>query len=150
MVIIIVMTPYEYIKNHVNVKVQPSIIDGVGVFALRDIQENEELFKLWEGESGEYTLSDEQLNTLDTDVKMHLLNMYGYKEVNGNYTMFVILNKDCHWIFKTPLHWVNSCSWDSEPNLDKEKLIAKKFIKKGEEILIKYGKYDKFKRTRTI
>ncbi len=67
------MTPYEYIKNHVNVKVQPSIIDGVGVFALRDIQENEELFKLWEGESGEYTLSDEQLNTLDTDVKMHLL-----------------------------------------------------------------------------
>lgn len=144
------MSPYEYIKNHINVILQPSVIDGVGVFALRDIQKDEELFKLWEGESGEYTLTDDQLNSLDEDIRYHLLSMYGYKEIDGKYTMFIILNKNCHWIFKTPLHWVNSCAWNEEPNIDKSTLKSKRFIKKGEEILIKYGKYDKFKRIRTI
>ena len=71
------MTAYEYIKNCVNTKLEPSRIEGVGVFALRDIQKDEELFKLWEGESGEHILSNEELNTLDDSVKLHLLNMYG-------------------------------------------------------------------------
>jgi hypothetical protein len=144
------MTAYEYIKNHINIKLQPSLINGVGVFALRDIQKDEELFKLWEGESGEYTLTDDELNSLDESVKEHLLNMYGYKQIDGKYTMFVILNKDCHWIYKTPLHWVNSCGFDETPNIDRDTLRTKNFIKKGEEILLKYGKYNKFKRTRTI
>jgi hypothetical protein len=144
------MTAYEYIKNHINIKLQPSLINGVGVFALRDIQKDEELFKLWEGESGEYTLTDDELNSLDESVKEHLLNMYGYKQIDGKYTMFVILNKDCHWIYKTPLHWVNSCGFDEIPNIDRDTLRTKNFIKKGEEILLKYGKYNKFKRTRTI
>lgn len=144
------MTAYEYIKNHINIKLQPSLINGVGVFALRDIQKDEELFKLWEGESGEYTLTDDELNSLDESVKEHLLNMYGYKQIDGKYTMFVILNKDCHWIYKTPLHWVNSCGFDEIPNIERDTLRTKNFIKKGEEILLKYGKYNKFKRTRTI
>ena len=144
------MTAYEYINNHINVKLQPSTINGVGVFALRDIQKDEELFKLWEGESGEYILSDEELNSLDEDIKAHLFNMYGYKEIKGQYTMFVILNTNCHWIFKTPLHWVNSCGWDETPNLDKKTIKTTRFINRGEEILAKYGKYNKFKRTNTI
>jgi hypothetical protein len=144
------MTAYEYINQYVNVKLKPSIIQGVGVFALRDISKDEELFKVWEGESGEYTLSDKELSLLDEDIRTHLFTMYGYKEIKGQLTMFVILNTNCHWIFKTPLHWVNSCSWDETPNLDRETLKATRFISKGEELLIKYGKYDKFKRTRTI
>jgi len=144
------MTAYEYIKKYVNIKLEPSIINGVGVFALRDIQKDEELFKYWEGESGEYTLTDGELNSLDVSVREHLLNMYGYKKIDGNFTMFVILNKDCHWIYKTPLHWVNSCAWNDTPNMDRDSSVANKAIKKGEEILLKYGKYDKFKRTRTI
>ena len=144
------MTAYEYINQYVNVKLKPSIIQGVGVFALRDILKDEELFKVWEGESGEYPLSDKELNSLDEDTKAHLFNMYGYKEIEGRYIMFVILNTNCHWIFKTPLHWVNSCGWDEAPNLNRETMKATRFINRGEEILIKYGKYDKFKRTRTI
>ncbi len=144
------MTAYEYIKNHINVKLQPSPINGVGVFALRDIQKEEELFKLWEGESGEYTLTDEELNSLSNDIREHLLNMYGYKEIDGEYRMFVILNKDCHWIYKTPLHWVNSCSFEEEPNVDKKTLKVTKFIKKGDEILLKYGKYNKFRTNKII
>ena len=38
------MTAYEYINQYVNVKLKPSIIQGVGVFALRDILKDEELF----------------------------------------------------------------------------------------------------------
>ncbi len=144
------MTAYEYIKNHINTKLQPSLINGVGVFALRDIQHQEELFKLWEGESGEYTITDDELNSLDDSVKEHLLNMYGYKEIDGKYTMFIILNKDCHWIYKTPLHWVNSCAWNEEPNIDRDTLKSKRLIKRGEEVLLKYGKYNKFTRTKTI
>lgn len=144
------MTAYEYIMHYVNVKLDASKVHGVGVFALRNIEEGEELFKEWEGESGEYTLTEEELNSLDSNIKEHLFNMYGYKQIDGQYQMFVILNKGCHWIFKTPLHWVNSCGWDETPNIDKETLITKKFIRKGEEILAKYGKYNKFKRTNTI
>ncbi len=144
------MTAYEYIKNHINTKLQPSVINGVGVFALRNIQKGEELFKLWEGESGEYVLTDDELNSLDDNVKEHLLNMYGYKEIDGEYRMFVILNKDCHWIYKTPLHWVNSCSFEEEPNVDKKTLKVTKFIKKGDEILLKYGKYNKFRTNKII
>lgn len=144
------MTAYEYIRDCVNVKLDVSRIQGVGVFALRDIEEGEEIFKVWEGESGEYTLTELELNSLDERIREHLFNMYGYKQIDGQYQMFVILNKGCHWIFKTPLHWVNSCGWDETPSVDKETLIVKKFIRRGEEILAKYGKYNKFKQTKTI
>lgn len=69
------MTAYEYIRDCVNVKLKASLIHGVGVFALCDIKEGEELFRVWEKESGEYTLTDSELNTLDRDVKEHLLDM---------------------------------------------------------------------------
>ena len=144
------MTAYEYIKNYVNTKLQPSPINGVGVFALRDIQKGEEVFKLWDGKSGEYTISTEELNSFENDIRMHLLNMYGYKKIEDEYKMFVILNKDCHWIFKTPIHWVNSCGHNDTPNVDNNTLKAIRTIKKGEEILFKYGKYDKFKKNNVI
>ena len=144
------MTAYEYIKDCVSIKLNASRLHGVGVFALRNIDEGEEIFKVWEGESGEYTLTEIELNLLDASIKEHLFNMYGYKQIDGRYQMFVILNRGCHWIFKTPLHWVNSCSWDEIPNIDKETLKTNRFINREEEILAKYGKYDKFKRNRTI
>ena len=144
------MTAYEYIRDFVNTKLESSIIQGVGVFALRDIEKNEEVFKLWKGESGEYTLTNNELESLPYSVRTHLLNMYGYKQIGESYTMFVILNTDCHWIFKTPLHWVNSCGFNENSNIDRETLRANRFIKQGEEILLKYGKYDKFKRNKTI
>lgn len=144
------MTPYEYIRNHVNVKLDVSKIHGVGVFALRNIEKDEDLFKTWGGESGEYFLTTEEINSLDYDVRYHIFNMYGYKKIDDNYRISIILNNGCHWIFKTPLHWVNSCSFDEEPNLDFDNLKSKTFIKKGEEILGKYGKYNKFKRIKTI
>lgn len=144
------MSAYEYIKNHVNVKLCASKIHGVGVFALRDIDETEKLFVEWEGISGEYTLTNNELESLDEDVRIHLFDMYGYKEINGIFQMSVFLNKGCHWIFKTPLHWVNSCAFDEIPNINAESLTTNTKIKKGQELFTKYGKYNKFKPIRTI
>ncbi len=76
--------------------------------------------------------------------------MCSFELINGKHELVFFLNQGCHWIFKTPLHWVNSCGFDEFPNLDRETLSTTRKIKKGEEILIKYGKYNKFKRVRTI
>ena len=59
------MKAYEYIKNYVNVKISPSTIQGVGVFALRDIEKGEDLFVNWTGETGLYQLTESELNSLD-------------------------------------------------------------------------------------
>jgi SET domain-containing protein len=39
---------------------------------------------------------------------------------------------------------------NEDSNIDRETLRSNRDIKKGEEILLKYGKYDKFKRNKTI
>ena len=144
------MTAFEYIKNHVNVKLAPSTISGVGVFALRDIKRGETLFTYWTGETGTYTLTEQELNLLEYDVKMHLFDMYEYSQENGKWDFSLFLVNQCHWIFKSPMHWVNSCSWDSSPNLDRDTFIALKDIPRGQEILTKYGKYEKYQQLRTI
>jgi hypothetical protein len=139
------VNPYDYICKHVNVKLLPSKIHGVGVFAIRDIEEGEDLFVNWKGESGEYYITETELNSLNEEIRSHLYQMFGFKRSKDEWLFQVILNKDCHWIFKTPQHWVNSCSYEQEPNINLDILKAIKRIKSGEELLSKYGKYEKFK-----
>jgi hypothetical protein len=139
------MSPYDYLKNNVNVKLSPSKIHGVGIFAIRDIEVGEKIFVNWEGESGLYYITEEELNSLYPNLKSHLYDMFEFMEVDNKWLFGVKLNKNCHWIFKTPLHWVNSCSWNEEPNIDSEKLITTKRILSGQELFTKYGKYEKFK-----
>lgn len=144
------MEVLEYIKNCVNVKLSSSNIHGIGVFALRDIPEGEIIFKPWTGETGLYSLSENEINMLDENIKKHVMEMFEFKKINNVWGLYGILNKDCHWIFRTPYHWVNSCGWNELPNVDKETLISLRRIKSGEEILFKYGKYEKYVRSRTI
>jgi len=144
------LTPYEYIKNHVNVKLAPSKIHGVGVFALKHISFGDDLFVEWKGKSGMYHITQSELDSLDSNVKFHLLEMCTFEKINEEYHLFFYLNENCHWIFKTPLHWVNSCSFNESPNVDKDKMKANRNIRMGEELFTKYGKYEKFKSNRTI
>lgn len=144
------MSVYEYIKNNVNVKISPSTIHGVGLFALRDIDVGEVLFTEWEGESGRYQLTQKEIDSLDTGVKTHLYDMFQFSKTDGVWQFNVYLEKNCYWIFKSPTHWINSCSWDSEPNIDIETLRVLKPIKAGTELLTKYGKYQKLKSNRAI
>lgn len=144
------MTPFEYVKKYVNVKLAPSKIHGVGIFALRDIEIGEKLFVEWPYESIEYFLSPNEFSDLDENVQSHLYDMFEFKNNDDEWKMKIILEKNCYWIFKTPLHWVNSCMWNQTPNFDKETMIVTKKILSGEELFTKYGKYDKFIRTNII
>lgn len=144
------MTPYEYIKNHVNVKLAPSKIHGVGIFALKTIEVGEKLFVEWPVESIECFLTHNEFYTLDKNVQNHLYDMFEFEKTNDEWKMKIVLEKNCHWIFKTPLHWVNSCMWNETPNFDKETMVVTKRILIGEELFTKYGKYDKFIRTNII
>ena len=144
------MTPYEYIKNHINVKLAPSKIHGVGVFALRNIEIGEKLFVEWSEDSIEYFLTHNEFYTLDENVQNHLYDMFEFEKTNDGWKMKIILNKNCHWIFKTPLHWVNSCMRNETPNFNKETMLVTKRILAGEELFTKYGKYDKIIRTNII
>jgi hypothetical protein len=144
------MSVYEYLKNHVNIKLAPSKLHGVGVFAIRDIEENEPIFANWQGESGIHFITEEELNLLEEEVRLHLHQMFFFEKTDENWLFKIILNRDCHWIYKTPHHWVNSCAHNEEPNVNLNSLKAIRKIKRGEELLTKYGKYDKFKRTKTI
>jgi hypothetical protein len=144
------ISAYQYILNNVNVKLAPSKIHGVGVFAIRDIPSGEKLFTKWTGKSGLYYLTEYELNTFDSNLKSHLYDMFEFIKVNNEWVFAIYLNKNCHWIFKTPAHWVNSCAWDELSNVDKETEIALKNIKMGDEIVFKYGKYNKYTKTHTI
>jgi hypothetical protein len=144
------MTPIEYIKKHVNIKISPSPINGVGVFALRDIEKDEILFKDWEGESGIYKITEEEILSIDENVREHIFDMFEYIKNENVWELNVILNKGCHWIFKTPFHWVNSCDWNENPNADKNTLKCLRKINIGEEITFKYGKYNKYHKTSII
>jgi hypothetical protein len=55
------MDAYNYIKNCVFVKLKPSNISGVGLFAMKDIPENTPLFEVWTGESGYYPITQEAI-----------------------------------------------------------------------------------------
>lgn len=139
------MTAYQYIKDHVNTKLAPSPLHGVGIFAMRTLEIGEKLFVNWTGNSGNYYLSEQEVNSLDYDVKMHLFDMYEYTKVDGKWVFSLFLENNCHWIFKSPMHWVNSCSWNSEPNFDRNSLTVTQTIYKGSELLTKYGRYEKFR-----
>lgn len=144
------MLSIDYIKKYVNVKLQPSNINGVGVFALKDINDGEEIFVPWKEKTDIYYITTDDLETLDINVKQHILDMYEYQKINEKWMIPIYLNYGCHWIFKTPLHWVNSCANNETPNIDREKLITNRKIFAGEELLTKYGKFDRFKSNRKI
>lgn len=144
------MNPYTYIKNYVNVKLAPSKIHGVGIFAMKNIEIGETLFVEWPYESVEYFLSHTDFSNLDENVQKHLYDMFEFQKTNDDWKMKIMLNKNCHWIFKTPLHWVNSCMRNETPNFDKETMVVTKRILSGEELLTKYGKYNKSIRTSII
>lgn len=144
------ISAYEYLISCVSVKIAPSLIHGVGVFALRDIKPGEKLFVEWSGDSGKYPLTQQQIDSLDKNIREHVYDMFEFSNTGGQWRLNIYLEKGCHWIFKTPSHWVNSCSWDSEPNVDLDNFVALKLIKSGTELLSKYGKYQKRKLHRAI
>jgi hypothetical protein len=142
------MDAYNYIKNCVFVKLKPSNISGVGLFAIKDIPENTLLFEIWQGDSGYYPITQKQLESLDQEVSSHIKDIFILSEDFPNDTdIYVKLTKGFHWIFIEPYLFINSGFYQKKSNVDKDTMKSSKFIKNGEELLSNYERYEKFKKS---
>lgn len=143
------MTAFSYIQNNVYVKIKPSKLQGVGVFALRDIPAGVSLFEPWNGQTGLYPIPEEDLLTLPKELYLHIKDMFLYApDFPKDTSTYVQLTNGCHWIYTTPYYFVNSDA--SNSNMDKDTLKSTTYIKKGNEILSNYKRYERLKSTRLL
>jgi len=121
----------KHLSTNIKTKIGVSSIDGVGVIAIRDINEYEEVFPIWEYESEIYLIPTDRLDEIPNEV-VELLDMYfisnecGYKAIR--------LFKGLNFLF----HGYSYCNsaWPNENNVNiTNDGIAMRDIKAGEEIL---------------
>ena len=121
----------KHLSKNIKTKIAVSSIDGVGVFAIRDIKQYEEVFPLWDYESGIYLIPNDRLTEIPNEV-VELLDKYfindecGYKVIR--------LFKGFNFTF----HGFSYCNsaWPNEHNVNiTNDGIAMNDIKAGEEIL---------------
>ena len=120
-----------HIKNNIKTKMGVSSIDGVGVIAIKDIKQYEEVFPIWNYETGIYIIPTDRLDEISNEV-VELLDKYfiydecGYKVIR--------LFKGLNFLF----HGFSYCNsaWPDENNVNiTNNGIAMRDIKAGEEIL---------------
>lgn len=131
---------YLELCGQVKCKIAPSAIDGVGVFAIRDIAEGERLYVRWTKDlpAHRYTLSFSDLGKFDRsypEVKELILAHYPCV-VNG--CQFLSPNYDAKMIC-----FVNH---SDNPNYDELMDTALRDIKKGEEITENYKNMPQWER----
>ena len=125
----------DKVINHLNYnvknKIDVSTIDGVGVFAIKDIKKGEQIFPIWEYESGVYIIPNDRLNEIGSDV-LELLHKYFINEECGY--KIIRLFKGINFLF----HGFTYCN-SAYPNKENINIdvygIALRDIKAGEEIL---------------
>jgi SET domain-containing protein len=138
------MDAYNYIKNCVFVKLKPSNISGIGVFAIKDIVKDTLLFQLWEGETGFYPITQNQLSELNEELRQHIQDLFLFSsDFPKDTSIYVKLTNSCHWIYTNPYYFVNSGYYETKSNIDKNSMKSIRDIKKGEEILSNYQRYEK-------
>jgi len=126
----------KHISTKIKTKIGVSSIDGVGVFAIRDIKQYEEVFPLWNYESGIYLIPNDRLNEIPKEV-LNLLDMYFINEECG-YKVIRLFNG-----FNFTFHGYSYCNsaWPDANNVNiTNDGIAMRDIKAGEEILEWYHK----------
>ncbi len=125
----------KHLTNNIKTKIGVSSIDGVGVIAIRDIKQYEEVFPLWNYESGIYLIPNDRLGEIPKEV-VELLDMYFINEECGY--KVIRLFKGFNFIF----HGFSYCNsaWpdNNRVNITNEG-IAMRDIKAGEEILEWYN-----------
>lgn len=125
----------NHLAHNVKTKIDVSNIHGVGVFAIKNINKYEEVFPLWNYESGIYLIPNDRLGELPKSV-VELLDMYfindecGYKVIR----LFKGFNFIAHTISYCNSAWPDT----TKINITNDG-IAMRDIKAGEEILEWYN-----------
>jgi hypothetical protein len=120
-----------HFKNNIKTKIGVSSIDGVGVITIRDIKQYEEVFPIWNYESGIYLIPNDRLNEIPNEV-VELLDRYFINDECG-YKVIRLFNG-----FNFLFHGFSYCNsaWPNENNVNiTNDGIAMRDIKAGEEIL---------------
>jgi hypothetical protein len=124
----------HHLNHNVKTKLGVSKIHGIGVFAIRDIKAGEDLFPVWEFDSGIYVIPNDRMKELP-DAVFELLDMYFINEDNG-YKIIRLFNG-----LNLVSHMISYCnsSYQTEytENISNNG-IALTDIKAGEEILELY------------
>lgn len=124
-----------HLKNNVKTKIGVSSIDGVGVIAIRNIKQYEEVFPLWNYDSGIYLIPNDRLNEIPKEV-VELMDMYFINEECGY--KVIRLFKGFNFTF----HGFSYCN-SAWPDMNRINItndgIAMRDIKAGEEILEWYN-----------
>jgi SET domain-containing protein len=138
------MDAYTYIKEKIFVKLKPSKISGVGVFAIKDIPEDTFMFEAWTGKTGFYPITENELSELDADLYRHIKDLFLFStDFPKNTDTFIKLTNGCHWIYTNPYYFINSGYYNNTSNVDKDTMKTIRYIKKGEELLSNYPRYEK-------
>jgi hypothetical protein len=121
----------KHLTYNIKTKIAISDIDGVGVFAIRDINNGDEVFPIWKYDSGIYIIPNNRLNDIPSEV-LQLLDMYFINEECG-YKVIRLFNG-----FNFLFHGFSFCNSAYETkytqNISNDG-IALRDIKAGEEIL---------------
>ncbi len=121
----------KHLSTNIKTKIGVSSIDGVGVVAIRDIKQYEEVFPIWNYESGIYLIPNDRLGEIPNEV-VELLDMYFINDECG-YKVIRLFNG-----FNFLFHGTSYCN-SAWPDKNKVNLtnngIAMRDIKAGDEIL---------------
>ena len=125
-----------HLKHNIKTKIGVSSINGVGVFAIRDINKGEKLFPIWQYDTGIYLIPNNRLDTIPNEV-LTLLDMYFINDECG-YKIIRLFNG-----FNFTFHGFSYCNsaYETEytQNISNDG-IALRDIMAGEEILEWYHK----------
>lgn len=145
------MSPFEYLQTHVVSVIKPSRISGVGLFAVRDIEKDEPIFKSWVGESGVYSITHAELFELSDELQKNIYETFDNKIYYTTPTdeiiqipktlgkIFFPLEKNRYWIHIWPTMYINSGLSNANVDTKSENPYAIRNIRKGEELLGNYG-----------
>jgi len=125
-----------HLSKNVKTKIGISSVHGIGVFAIRDINKDEDVFIPWKFESGMYIIPNDKLDTIPNEV-LKLMDMYFINEECGY--KIIRLFKGFNFTFHGTSYCNSAYPIESNVNIS-TKGIALRDIKAGEEILEWYTK----------
>lgn len=121
----------QHLKDNIKTQIGVSNIDGVGVFAIKDIKKNEQVFPIWQGKTGIYVIPNNELNEIPSEV-LKLLEKYFINDECG--FKIIRLFNGMNFLF----HGTSFCN-SAYPSKENTNIdingIALRDIMAGEEIL---------------
>ena len=125
-----------HLSKNIKTKLSVSSIDGIGVFAITDIKKGEEIFPIWQNDSGIYTIPNDRLIDIP-NVVLDLLNMY-FINTESDYKI-IRLFKGFNFLFHGFIFCNSAYPNEQNTNITNDG-IALRDINAGEEILEWYTK----------